>query len=152
MFRTKKNPIWIFLCWFGILLFPLSGQCASNELAASEAKEIPNSARNFEINFIISLPFTALYSYSLITLIDSASQGYFPAPLRSSGLWMLLGMAVGGSLAMAFGAQSAPAEKTAHRPSNLCLPEFENQNAAIKDQEQNCPQVEGKLELVSFFY
>jgi hypothetical protein len=152
MFRTKKNPIRIFLCWFGILLFPLSGQCAINTLAVSEAEEVPNSARNFEITFTISLPFTALYSYSLITLIDSASQGYFPAPLRSSGLWMLLGMAVGGSLAIAFGAQTAPAEKTAHRPYNLCLLELENQNASKKDREQNCLQIEGKLELVSFFY
>lgn len=59
--------------------------------------------QDFEVHFFVSLPFTALYSYLALTSLDAAVQGRFPPEFRQSDMWMVIGMAVGSSLAIALG-------------------------------------------------
>lgn len=59
--------------------------------------------QDFEVHFFVSLPFTALYSYLSLSALDAAVQGRFPAEFRQTDMWMVIGMAVGSSLAIALG-------------------------------------------------
>lgn len=59
--------------------------------------------QDFEVHFLVSLPFTALYSYLSLSALDAAVQGRFPAEFRQTDMWMVIGMAVGSSLAIALG-------------------------------------------------
>lgn len=59
--------------------------------------------QDFEVHFFVSLPFTALYSYLALTSLDAAVQGRFPPEFRQTDMWMVIGMAVGSSLAIALG-------------------------------------------------
>jgi hypothetical protein len=62
-----------------------------------------HAVQDFEVHFLISLPFTGLYSYLAISVLDGLVQGTFPPSFRQADGWVLIGLAVGGSLAVALG-------------------------------------------------
>ena len=55
------------------------------------------------VHFFVSLPFTAAYSYATVLALDGAVQGRLSTTFRSTTLWTVIGLAVGGSLAIALG-------------------------------------------------
>lgn len=59
--------------------------------------------QDFEVHFFISLPFTALYSYLSVMSLDAMVQGKFPPDFHQADTWMIIGAAVGSSLAVALG-------------------------------------------------
>lgn len=74
----------------------------------SEAESAPSYEENsawedFQVHFLISLPFTALYSYLTVSSLDALVQGAFPTDLREADIWVIIGLAAGGSLAVALG-------------------------------------------------
>ncbi len=62
-----------------------------------------NPLADFQIHFFISLPFTALYSYLAVSSMDAIVQGQYPTAFRTTNSWMIIGLAVGSSLAIALG-------------------------------------------------
>lgn len=59
--------------------------------------------QDFEVHFFIALPFAALYSYAALVSLESAIQGSFSPQMRQTDLWTVMGMALGGGLAVALG-------------------------------------------------
>lgn len=58
---------------------------------------------DFEVHFLVSLPFTALYGYAAVSAVDASVQGRFPTTFKPADMWVVLGLALGSSLAVALG-------------------------------------------------
>ena len=58
---------------------------------------------DFQVHFLVSLLFTSLYSYAAVQSLDALVQGTFPTELRQADLWVMVGLALGSSLAIALG-------------------------------------------------
>lgn len=72
--------------------------------AEEEAAYVDNNPfEDFQVHFFVSLPFTGLYSYVAVSSLDALVQGTFPTELRQSDIWVIIGLAVGTSLAVALG-------------------------------------------------
>ncbi len=71
--------------------------------ALNETYEENTWLEDFQVHFIVSLPFTALYSYAAVTTLDGLVQGHYPTTFRQADLWVVVGVAVGSSLAVALG-------------------------------------------------
>ncbi|MCK5219847.1 hypothetical protein KAR10_09995 [bacterium] len=65
-----------------------------------------NMLKDFEVHFLVSLPFTAFYSYLTVMSLDTMVQGRFPTEFRQANTWMIMGFAVGGALAVALGSMN----------------------------------------------
>lgn len=59
--------------------------------------------QDFAVHFVISLPFTGLYSYLTVATLDALVQGTVPPALRQADTWVVIGLALGTSLAVALG-------------------------------------------------
>jgi hypothetical protein len=59
--------------------------------------------QDFTVHFVVSLPFTALYSYLTVTTLDALVQGTLPPTLRQADTWVIAGLALGCSLGVALG-------------------------------------------------
>jgi len=75
--------------------------------------------QDFTVHFLVSLPFTAMYSYLVVTTMDALVQGTAPPTMRQADTWAIVGLAVGCSLAIALGSagrvpdQSVPSSGSA---------------------------------------
>jgi len=77
-----------------------------------------NSAwHDFEIHFLVALPFTAFYSYLATLSIDSVVKGTFPPEFRQTDAWLAIGFAVGASLAIALGSVGNVPDQSQVRPT-----------------------------------
>jgi hypothetical protein len=74
-----------------------------------------NGFQDFEVHFLISLPFTALYSYLSILSLDSMVQGKFPPEFHLADTWMIVGVAIGSSLAIALGSIDRVPDQSQYR-------------------------------------
>lgn len=72
---------------------------------------------DFETHFLISLPFTALYSYAAVVSLDGLVQGSFPPTFRQADMWMVIGLAVGSSMAIALGSANRVPDQSTYRVS-----------------------------------
>lgn len=70
---------------------------------------------DFETHFIVSLPFTALYGYVAVVSLDGLVQGAFPPAFRQADMWMVIGLAIGGSLAIALGSANRVPDQSTYR-------------------------------------
>lgn len=85
---------------------PLLIDSGGNSLAGQTAAYDSNlPVHDFEAHFLISLPFTALYGFVAVTVVDSMVQQQFPPEFRQADMWLVAGFAVGCSLAIALGSQ-----------------------------------------------
>jgi hypothetical protein len=83
---------------------PVPAAGATTPAAQGELSYVDTSLlQDFEVHFLVSLPFTGLYSYVAVTLLDGAVEGAFPTTLHQADLWVIIGLALGGSLAVALG-------------------------------------------------
>lgn len=84
---------------------PIRVQGAGNSLGAQgkAVYEENHWLEDFEVHFVVSLPFTALYSYVAVSAVDSTVQGKFPTTFAPADMWVVLGLALGSSLAVALG-------------------------------------------------
>jgi hypothetical protein len=70
---------------------------------ADEQYEENSWFEDFEVHFLVSLPFTALYSYMAVTTLDGLVQGKYPTAFRLADMWVVAGLALGSSMAVALG-------------------------------------------------
>ncbi len=80
-----------------------AGEEAEAEGDTTEAYSENRPVEDFETHFLVSLPFTGVYSYLAVTLLDGLVQGTFPPEFRTADAWVVIGMALGSSLAVALG-------------------------------------------------
>lgn len=73
---------------------------------------------DFEAHFFISLPFTALYSYVTVSSLDAIVQGQYPTSFRTTNTWIIAGLAIGGSLAIAMGSTGRVRDQSIPRTSH----------------------------------
>jgi len=83
--------------------------------ASARLYEENNTLKDFEVHFLVSLPFTAFYSYLTVMSIDTMVQGKFPTEFRQANTWMIIGFAVGGSLAVALGSMNRVPDQSIYR-------------------------------------
>jgi len=101
--------------------------------------------QDFEVHFLVSLPFTALYSYVSVLSLDAMVQGKFPPEFHQADMWMIIGAAVGSSLAIALGSINRVPDQTNYQlQSQLDLDE------AQKKKRQTL--LSPKIELVKIIY
>ena len=110
---------------------------SADSISASVQYSPNNFWEDFEIHFIISLPFTAIYSYLTIFSLDALVQGTFPPMLREPDTWMMMGLALGSSLALALGSwdrvpNQSPAENGNSKSFPTSGPEDKGQAAPLK--------------------
>jgi hypothetical protein len=101
-----------------------------------------NTFKDFEVHFLVSLPFTAFYSYLTVMSIDSMVQGQFPTEFRQANTWMIIGFAVGGSLAVALGSMNRVPDQSIYRL----------ESRELRDEDKVRDQVCAKLEVLRIKY
>ncbi len=95
-------------------LAPLTGPGAGPEAEANTTAAAGQAApsasfsendpwQDFVVHFVVSLPFTGLYSYLTVATLDALVQGVMPPTLRQADTWVVIGLALGTSLAVALG-------------------------------------------------
>jgi len=79
-------------------------QAVVTKKSGKEVVYTPNNwLRDFEIHFFVSLPFTTLYSYLSLNILDTWLQEKFPPKLNTVDIWMITSLAIGVSLGIALG-------------------------------------------------
>jgi hypothetical protein len=117
---------------------------------AQEAVFVENSTLgDFEVHFFVSLPFTALYSYVVTLSLDSLVQGKFPPEFRQADSWMVMGLAVGSSLAVALGSVGQVPDQTKYQPPD---PTTKNDSGGEDHDRHMDSAVMAKMELVRIVY
>jgi len=102
----------------------------ANTVAAEEESAYVETTllEDFQVHFLVSLPFTALYSYVAISSLDALVQGTFSTELREADIWVMIGLAVGGSLAVALGSAGRVPDQS--RPRVEPVPDAGNESRA----------------------
>ncbi len=112
-----------------------SGDAAPSEPGAGEQDEagyVENSwLRDFEVHFFVSLPFTALYSYLTVLSLDGLVQGEFPTEFRQADSWVVIGLALGSSLAVALGSAGRVPDQSQYQ----LAPAPKNETRAVPEPE-----------------
>jgi hypothetical protein len=99
---------------------------------------------DFEVHFLVSLPFTALYSYVTVMSLDSMVQGKFPPDFHQADTWIIIGVAVGSSLAVALGSVDRVPDQSSYQ--------IGSQSELLEEPEETKIVPVTKLELVKILY
>jgi len=102
------------------------GQGTGNS-ATAQAKPMYDEnywMQDFEVHFLVSLPFTALYSYVVTSAVDATVQGRFPTTFRPADMWVVLGLALGSSMAVALGSINRVPDQSVPRLAQEPAPDF----------------------------
>jgi hypothetical protein len=84
---------------------------------------------DFEVHFLVSLPFTGLYSYAAVSAVDAAVQGRFPTTFSPVDTWAVMGLALGSSLAVALGSIGRVPDQSVPRVAQEPAPDFSGRAA-----------------------
>ncbi len=103
-----------------------------------------NWLQDFEVHFFISLPFTAFFSYVSVMSVDAMVQGKFTPDFYQADIWMIVGFAIGSSLAVALGSVNRVPDQSIHRTQEI-LPD-------LMGTEEKKSHALGKLEVVRIRY
>jgi hypothetical protein len=112
-------------------LMPVLVQGAGNSPGAQgmAVYEENHWLEDFEVHFLVSLPFTALYSYLAVSGLDATVQGRFPTSFRTADMWVVTGLALGGSLAVALGSINRVPDQSVPRLAQGACPDFSGEAA-----------------------
>lgn len=87
--------------------------------------------QDFEVHFMVSLPFTAFYSYLSVLSIDAMVQGEFPPAFHQADMWMIIGVAIGSSVAIALGSINRVPDQSQYRLDTRLQPGEDNADTTI---------------------
>jgi hypothetical protein len=112
---------------------PVQVQSAGNSVSAITKATYDENywLQDFEVHFLVSLPFTALYSYATVSVLDASVQGKFPTTFSPADMWVVMGLAFGGSLAVALGSINRVPDQSLPRVAGETSPDFSEKAAPL---------------------
>jgi hypothetical protein len=90
-----------------------------------------NPFQDFEVHFLVALPFSLAYSFALLWSMDVLVQGTVPPSMTTADMWALTGLAVGGAAVVALGSQG--------RVMDQSKPRLRDEGQAQNTKPENVP-------------